>query len=79
MSASTTDTSDEQTQAVWQLTDSAAEVAELRGRGVEIMEYDTDGIKTENGVLVFISGMGEELHAWFMNPAVSSLGLSHKK
>ena len=75
LSASTTGTSDEQTQAVWQVTDITAEVAELRSRGVEIIEYDTDELKTENGV----ADMGEELHAWFMDPGKNSLGLSQKK
>lgn len=75
LSASTTGTSDEQTQAVWQVQDIAAEVAELRARGVQIMEYDTDEIKTENG----IADMGDELHAWFMDPAKNSLSISQKK
>ena len=38
LSASTTGTSDEQTQAVWQVTDIRAEVAELRARGVEMID-----------------------------------------
>lgn len=75
LSASTTGTADEQTQSVWQVTDIAAEVAALRAHGVEITEYDTDEIKTENGV----ADMGEELHAWFIDPAKSSLSLSRKK
>ena len=75
LSKSTTGTSDEQTQAVWQVQDIAAEVAELRSRGVEIIEYDSDEIKTENGV----ADMGEELHAWFMDPGKNSLSLSQKK
>ena len=75
LSASTTGTSDEQTQAVWQVTDIRAEVAELRARGVEILEYDTDELKTEDGV----ADMGEELHAWFMDPAQNSLSISQKK
>lgn len=75
LSKSTTGTADEQTQAVWQVEDIAAEVAELRERGVEILEYDTDGLKTENGV----ADMGSELHAWFMDPGKNSLSLSQKK
>ena len=75
LSKSTTGTSDEQTQAVWQVEDIAAEVAELRSRGVEIIDYDTDELKTENGV----ADMGEELHAWFMDPGKNSLSLSQKK
>ena len=75
LSKSTTGTSDEQTQAVWQVEDIAAEVAELRGRGVKIINYDTDELKTENGV----ADMGEELHAWFMDPGKNSLSISQKK
>ena len=75
LSKSTTGTSDEQTQAVWQVEDIEAEVTELRGRGVEILEYDTDELKTENG----IADMGSELHAWFMDPGKNSLSISQKK
>ena len=75
LSKSTTGTSDEQTQAVWQVTDIAAEVAELRARGVDIIDYDTEELKTENG----IADMGNELHAWFMDPGKNSLSLSQKK
>lgn len=75
LSKSTTGTADEQTQAVWQVADIVAEVAELRERGVEIIDYDTPEIKTENG----IADMGEELHAWFMDPSQNSLGLSQPK
>lgn len=75
LSKSTTGTSDEQTQAVWQVQDITAEVAELRARGVEILEYDTDEVKTENG----IADMGSELHAWFMDPGNNSLSVSQKK
>ncbi len=41
ISASTTGTADEQTQASWRVADIATEVADLRSRGVEIIEYDT--------------------------------------
>ena len=75
LSKSTTGTSDEQTQAVWQVEDIAAEVAELRARGVDIIDYDTEELKTENG----IADMGNELHAWFMDPGKNSLSLSQKK
>lgn len=75
LSKSTTGTADEQTQAVWQVEDIVAEVAELRKRGVEIIEYDTPEIKTEDG----IADMGKELHAWFMDPSQNSLGLSQLK
>ena len=45
LSKSTTGTSDEQTQAAWMVEDLDAELVELRGRGVEIQEYDTPGLK----------------------------------
>ena len=60
---------------MWQVTDIAAEVAELRARGVNIIDYDTEELKTENG----IADMGNELHAWFMDPGKNSLSLSQKK
>jgi catechol 2,3-dioxygenase-like lactoylglutathione lyase family enzyme len=47
---STTGTADEQTQAGWRVDDLAAELAELRARGVEIQEYDMPGLKTVDGV-----------------------------
>ena len=45
---STTGTADEQIQALSQVDDLAAELAELRSRGVEIQEYDTPGLKIES-------------------------------
>lgn len=44
---STTGTTDEQTQASWEVSDVRAEVAELRSRGVSIEEYDMPGLKTK--------------------------------
>jgi predicted enzyme related to lactoylglutathione lyase len=48
-------------QAFWQVDDLEREVAELRGRGVKFEEYDTPGMKTENGIL---TGGGAKA-AWF--------------
>jgi hypothetical protein len=48
-SASTTGTADTQTQASWRVGNLGAELAQLRSRGVEVLEYDTPGLKTENG------------------------------
>jgi catechol 2,3-dioxygenase-like lactoylglutathione lyase family enzyme len=44
LSASTTGTADTQTQASWRVGDLGAELARLRSRGVEILEYDTPGL-----------------------------------
>jgi catechol 2,3-dioxygenase-like lactoylglutathione lyase family enzyme len=75
ISASTTGTSDEQTQASWRVDDLAAELEELRSRGVEIMEYDAPGLKTENGIV----DTGDALHAWIVDPGKNTLGLDQRK
>jgi len=75
VSASTTGTSDEQTQASWQVADLASELAELRSRGVEIVELDTPELKTENGIV----DTGDALHAWFVDPGKNSLGIDQYK
>ncbi len=75
VSASTTGTADEQTQASWQVEDLASELAELRSRGVEIVEYDMPGLKTENGIL----DSGDVLHAWFVDPGKNVLGIDQYK
>ncbi len=75
VSASTTGTADEQTQASWRVEDLAAELAELRSRGVEIIDIDTPEMKTENGIL----DTGDALHAWFVDPAKNTLGIDQYK
>jgi catechol 2,3-dioxygenase-like lactoylglutathione lyase family enzyme len=75
VSASTTGTADEQTQAAWRVDDLASELAELRARGVEIMEYDTPELKTENGIV----DTGDALHAWFVDPGKNTLGIDQYK
>jgi catechol 2,3-dioxygenase-like lactoylglutathione lyase family enzyme len=72
---STTGTADEQTQAAWRVDDLAAELAELRGRGVEIEEYDQPGLKTEDG----IADLGFALEAWIIDPHRNALGLFQLK
>jgi catechol 2,3-dioxygenase-like lactoylglutathione lyase family enzyme len=75
VSASTTGTADEQTQAAWRVDDLAAELAELRSRGVEIMEYDTPELSTENGIV----DTGDALHAWIVDPGGNTLGINQSK
>jgi len=48
-------------QAFWQVEDVAAEVADLRTRGVAFEEYDLPGLKTVNG----IATSGGTKAAWF--------------
>jgi catechol 2,3-dioxygenase-like lactoylglutathione lyase family enzyme len=68
---STTGTADQQTQAAWQVSDIRAEVAELRARGVKVEDYDTPGLKTEDG----IADIGFAWAAWIIDPATNALGI----
>ena len=72
---STTGTADEQTQASWRVDDLAAEIAELRARGVEIREYDMPGLKTVDGV----ADLGFALMAWIIDPHKNALGIMQLK
>jgi catechol-2,3-dioxygenase len=68
---SSTGTTEAQTKASWRVSDLAAEVAELRSRGVEVQEYDEPGLKTVDG----IADVGFALAAWLVDPDGNSLGL----
>lgn len=70
-----TRTADEQTQASWQVDDLAAELVELRSRGVEIIEIDTPEMKTVNGIL----DTDDALHAWFVDPGKNTLGIDQTR
>jgi catechol-2,3-dioxygenase len=72
---STTGTADEQTQAGWRVDDLAAELAELRSRGVEIQEYDMPGLKTLDGV----ADLGFALMAWIVDPHMNALAIMQLK
>jgi catechol-2,3-dioxygenase len=60
-----------QTKASWRVRDIAAEVAELRSRGVGVADYDEPGLRTSDG----IADVGFALAAWFSDPAGNSIGL----
>jgi catechol-2,3-dioxygenase len=68
---SSTGTSDAQTKASWRVPHIAAEVARLRSRGVQIIDYDEPGLTTQDG----IADVGFALAAWFVDPAGNMLGL----
>ena len=68
---STVGTADQQTQAAWQVSDIRAEVAELRARGVKVEDYDTPGLKTEDG----IADIGFAWAAWIIDPGTNALGI----
>ena len=62
----------EATSANWEVSDLAAVVTELKGRGVQFEHYDLPGATVEGDVHV----MGEEKAAWFKDPDGNILGLS---
>jgi hypothetical protein len=62
---------EQQTKASRRVGDVAAEVAELRTRGVEVAEYDEPGLKTTDGV----ADVGFALSAWFVDPGGNTIGL----
>jgi catechol-2,3-dioxygenase len=71
LSKSSTGPSDEATKASWRVDDLAAELEELRARGVEIEEYDGPALKTDDG----IADIGFALSAWFVDPSGNTIGL----
>jgi len=68
---SSTGTTEAQTKASWRVSDLAAEVAELRSRGVAVQELDEPGLKTVDG----IADVGFALAAWLADPHGNSIGL----
>ncbi|MGI8930353.1 MAG: VOC family protein [Candidatus Limnocylindria bacterium] len=66
-------TADEATKASWRVDDLAAEVADLRARGVEIQ--DLPDLDTVDG----IADVGFALAAWFVDPHRNSVGLLQLK
>lgn len=75
ISKSSTGTADSQTQAQWRVQDLAAELADLRSRGVKFEEYDDPGFKTEEGIY----DAGFALFGWITDPAKNSLALLQYK
>ena len=72
---SETGTSEEQTKASWRVSDIASEVAALRARDVEIVEYDEPWLKTVEG----IADVGFALSAWFVDPSGNTIGMLQMK
>ena len=72
---STVGTADQQTQAAWQVSDNRAEGAELCARGIKVEDYDTPGLKTEDG----IADIGFAWAAWIIDPGTNALGILHIK
>jgi catechol-2,3-dioxygenase len=66
-----TPSAEQTTKASWRVDDVAAEVAQLRARGVALAEYDEPGLKTVDGV----ADVGCALSAWFVDPGGNTIGL----
>jgi catechol-2,3-dioxygenase len=67
--------SEDQTKASWRVSDVAAAVADLRIRGVQVIDYDLPSLRTVDGV----ADVGFALTAWFMDPSGNTLGLMQFK
>jgi predicted enzyme related to lactoylglutathione lyase len=72
---STVGTKDTQTQMAWRVADIHAAVAELRGRGVRIQEYEAPDPVTTDG----IADMGHSWAAWFIDPSGNALAVVQPK
>jgi catechol 2,3-dioxygenase-like lactoylglutathione lyase family enzyme len=75
ISESTVGTRDSQTQVAWRVPDVRAAVADLRGRGVRIEEYEAPGPVTTDGV----ADMGHSWAAWFIDPSGNVLSVIQPK
>jgi catechol-2,3-dioxygenase len=64
-------TSEDQTKASWRVSDIAAAVADLRSRGVQVIDYDEPSLKTVDGV----ADVGFALTSWFADPSGNTIGL----
>lgn len=75
LSKSTVGTSDTQTQMAWMVPDIHAALADLRGRGVKIEEYEAPFPVTVDGV----ADMGYSWAAWFIDPSNNCLAIVQPK
>ena len=66
-----TPSTEQTTKASWRVADIAAEVADLRARGVEIADYAEPWLRTVDGV----ADVGFALSAWFVDPGGNTIGL----
>ncbi|HJP87611.1 MAG TPA: VOC family protein [Candidatus Limnocylindrales bacterium] len=75
ISKSTVGTSDTQTQCAFRVPDIRAAVAELRARGVRIMDYVAPAPVTDDGV----ADMRHSWAAWFIDPSGNCLAMVQPK
>jgi catechol 2,3-dioxygenase-like lactoylglutathione lyase family enzyme len=75
VTSSTTGSNDEQTKAAWRVDDLRAELEWLKTRGIAPEDYDTDELKTEDG----IADRGSVWAAWILDPDGNALGVEQEK
>ena len=75
VTASTVGSKDEQTKASWQVGDLRAELDWLAERGVTPEDYDTDELKTVDG----IADQGTAWVAYILDPDGNALGIEQPK
>jgi catechol-2,3-dioxygenase len=75
VTSSTTGSNDEQTKAAWRVGDLRAELEWLKSRGVTPEDYDTDELKTVDG----IADRGSVWAAWILDPDGNALGVEQEK
>ena len=72
---STDGSKDEQTKAAWRVDDLRAELDWLKTRGIAPEDYDTDDLKTVDGV----ADRGSVWAAWILDPDGNALGVEQEK
>ena len=75
VTSSTVGTQDEQTKAAWRVDDLRAQLDWLKTRGVEPENYDSDELKTVDG----IADRGTVWSAWIIDPDGNALGIEQPK
>jgi catechol 2,3-dioxygenase-like lactoylglutathione lyase family enzyme len=75
VTSSTTGSNDEQTKAAWRVDDLRSELEWLKTRGISPEDYDTDELKTVDG----IADRGSVWAAWILDPDGNALGVEQEK
>jgi len=75
VTSSTTGSAEEQTKAAWRVDDLRAELDWLKTRGVTPEDYDSDELKTVDGV----ADRGTVWAAWILDPDGNALGIEQEK
>lgn len=75
VTSSTTGSEDDQTKAAWRVDDLRAELEWLKTRGISPEDYDTDELKTVDG----IADRGSVWAAWILDPDGNALGVEQEK